>query len=217
MRWDLLAVAIALLSLAIVYWRDREIRRRLRGEFFGDCLNLFQACRVTQDDIYYPVLTGKYGGFDVRLEPVVDHIAWRKIPSLWLKVSVLRPVRHRGVFDLLMRPQAVEFYSPSGALEDRVPVPADWPQDAVVYTDDAAAMPSLQAVQPHIHIFADPKMKELVIAPGGVRLVYQVCQADRSHYAVLRQIEFPETRLRPDLAKRLIDSAIEIYESVAAA
>jgi hypothetical protein len=33
---------------------------------------------------------------------------------------------------------------------------------------------------------------------------------------VLRQIEFPESRLRPDLAKRLIDSVIDVYGSVAA-
>ena len=216
MRWDLLAVAIAVLSLVIVYRRDRAFRRRLRADFFTECLGIFQTYRVVQDDVYYPVLTGKYGGFDVRLEPIVDHIAWRKIPSLWLKVSVLRAVPHRGVFDLLMRPQATEFYSPSGDLEERVSVPADWPKDAVVYTNDVAQMPPLQAVQPHVHIFNDPKMKELVIAPGGVRLVYQVCQADRSHYAVLRQIEFPVTRLAPGLAKSLIDSAVEIYGSVAA-
>ena len=216
MRWDLLAVAIAVLSLVIVYRRDREFRRRLRGDFFTECLGLFQTYRVVQDDVYYPVLTGRYDGFDVRLEPIVDHIAWRKIPSLWLKVSVLRPVRHRGVFDLLMRPQATEFFSPSGDLDERVPVPSDWPKDAVIYTNDATAMPPLQTVQPHVHIFNDPKMKELVIAPGGVRLVYQICQADRSHYAVLRQVEFPVTRLAPVLAKSLVDSAIEIYGSVAA-
>jgi hypothetical protein len=162
------------------------------------------------------VLTGRYRGLDIRLEPIVDHVAWRKIPSLWLKVSVLQQVQRPGVFDLLMRPQGVEFYSPSGSLDYRVPLPPDWPRDAVLYTDDAETPPPLQAISPHIHLFADPRMKELVMTPAGTRLVFQVDQADRSHYTVLRQVKFEITRLAPHLAQSLIDSAIGIHGSVAA-
>jgi hypothetical protein len=161
-------------------------------------------------------LTGRYRGFDIRMEPVVDHMAARKLPSLWLKVSIVQPTSHRGVFDLLMRPQGVEFYSPSSALQYRVRVPSDWPKDAIVCTDDPESMPPLDAVQPHIHLFADPRMKELVVAPGGVRLVYQVDQGERSHYNVLRQAKFAQTRLSLPLAERLLESAIAIHSSLAA-
>src|SRR5262249_25333507 len=156
----------------------------------------------------------RYQGFDIRMEPVVDHMAARKLPSLWLKVSIVKPVSHRGVFDLLMRPQGLEFYSPSYALPHRVSLPSEWPKDAILCTNDAEAMPPLDAIQPHIHLFADPRMKELVIAPGGVRLVYQVDQGERSHYMILRQAKFAQTRLPRDLAEGLLDAAIKIYSSV---
>ena len=74
----LLGILAAIAALAWMYRRDLELRRRQRGRLFSACMELFQACRVVQDGPGYPVLTGRYRGVEVRLEPVVDHIAWRK-------------------------------------------------------------------------------------------------------------------------------------------
>jgi hypothetical protein len=202
--------------LVWLYRRDRERYRRLRGSFFAECLSLFESYRVVQDDVDFPVLDGRYRGAAVRLVPFVDHVAFRKVPSLWLKVTVRAPVRYRGVFDLLMRAQGVEFYSPADDLDHRLPLPAGWPAEATIRSDDPAAMPPFELIAPHIPLFADPRLKELLITPRGVRLVYQVQQALRSQYAVLRQAEFAENRLPADLARRLLDAALAIHAAVAA-
>ncbi len=151
------------------------------------------------------------------LEPVVDHVAFRKLPSLWLKVTLREPVRYAGTFDLLIRPRGAEFYSPFAELEYELPLPADWPRDAIVRGDDPAHMPPFEVIAPHVTYFADQRMKELLVTPRGVRFVYQISQADRSHYVVLRQMEFAAQRVPATLVRRLLDAAVDLHESVAVA
>jgi len=215
LRWDALAVVVvAVLVLAWLYRRDRERCRQRRGEFFADCLDLFQSCRVVQDDVDYPVLDGKYRGHAFRLEPIVDHLTFRKIPSLWLRVTLIAPVPYPGILDLLLRPRGGEFYSPADELSEAVALPPGWPADAEIRSDDPAHMPPLACIEPHLPLFADPRMKELLITPRGLRLVYQADQAQRTHYAVLRQIEFAEARLSAALLRRLMEAALRIHASV---
>jgi hypothetical protein len=218
LHWDILALgAAAILCLAWQYWRDRERQRKVRGAFFANCRALLERPEVTQDNLLFPVLTGRYEGLEVKLEPIVDDLAVRKLPSLWLKVSLIAPVRYAGAFDLLIRPRGTEFFSPAFDLPSEVRLPPGWPADAVIRSDDPASMPPAETLAQHLHLFEDARMKELLIAPRGVRLVYQADQAERSRYAVLRQSEFSEGRLAPDLARWLLDAATSVYRSVEAA
>jgi hypothetical protein len=113
-----------------------------------------------------------------------------------------------------MRLQGSEFYSPFGDLPHRVARPADWPADCAIASDDPPNMPPFDLLAPHIRLFADPRMKEMLVTPRGVRLVYQVQQAERVHYMVLRQIEFAQERLPASLATALLNATIELYRSV---
>jgi len=210
MTWDWATAAIVLCCLAGVYRYERSRCRRARAALFSECLDLFDAYRVTQDGAAYPVLVGTYRGVEVRLEAIVDDLAWRKLPSLWLKTTIFTSHAYRGVFDLLMRPRGAEFYSPSAHLEHHLPLPADWPRDALLCTDDPAAMPPLSVLSDHIAVFADPRMKEMVITPRGVRLVRQIRQAKRAHYAVLRQAEFEQKALERDVLAALLQAALAI-------
>ena len=217
MRWDVLAVAAAaLIALSWLYRRDRERFRRLRGGFFSGCLDLFEQYRVVQDDVDFPVLTGRYRGHEVRLEPIVDHMTMRKLPSLWLQVSLIAPVPYQGIFDLLVRPRGTEFYSPSIDLAHEMRLPPGWPSDAALRSDDPARMPPLAVMAQHRYLFEDPRLKEMLVTPKGVRLVYQVQQAERAKYAVLRQIEFLDNTLPPGLARRLLEATIAIRTSLIA-
>lgn len=216
MSWKIALVAcVAIVYLAHQYSRDRKRQRSLRGELFRDCMNLFSTCKVVQDGLLFPVLIGRYKRFNVKLEPVLDDMTIRKLPSLWLKVSLYAPVRYSGVFDLLVRPRGNEFYSPAFELPVEIKPPAGWPADAVIRSDDPCCMPPADELEKHLNLFDDPKMKELLITAHGVRLVYQCDQAERALYSVLRQCSFSSSRLSPDLARRLLDAAISVYGSVA--
>lgn len=208
------AVSVVIAMVAVLLYlnrRDRVQIKATRSAFFDACLPLFQQYQVTQDGIYFPVLTGTYSGFDVKLEPIADHIVIRKIPSLWLLVTVKAEVPYAGILDFIVRPQNVEFYSPSAKLETRLPVPESWPQHAWLRTDRAADIPPLDVVGRHMDFFDDTKAKELVISPRGVRLVYQARQSVRAHYMVLRQVHFDDLVLQPELVRELLDRAIALH------
>jgi hypothetical protein len=66
-------------------------------------------------------------------------------------------------------------------------------------------------------MFEDPRVKELLVTPRGVRIVYQIDQAERAQYLVLRQAQFADQPLGALLAERLLDRAIAIHRDLAGA
>jgi hypothetical protein len=203
----------ALLMLPALYARDSIRERRRRGGWFADALPLFDSYRVTQQSQSWPVLTGRYQGVEVRLEPVLDDMTWRKLPSLWLKATVLAPNPARGTLGLLVRARGGEFYSPTAEMVHRLPMPKAFPSDAMLCSDCAETAPLL-ALAGQIDAFDDPRMKELVITPRGVRLVYQAAQGERADYLVLRQARFAQDKGDAALIQSLLDRAMAIAAAV---
>jgi hypothetical protein len=210
------ATLVAILALAILpllYLRDLAREKRQRGMLFGSCLDLFDRYRVTQEGRNYPVLTGEYDGHPVRLEPVLDTMAARKLPSLWLKVTLLQPNPARPALSFLMRPDGNEFYSPNRDMAHRHSIPQTWPQNALFCTDGEGGDLDMR-LDTHMALFADPRAKELVASPHGVRLVYQIAQAERAHYLVLRQARFENPVADPATVRGLLDAAVRIAASL---
>jgi hypothetical protein len=195
----------AFLVLPAIYLRDSALERRRRADWFAPALSLFSSYRVTQHGKNWPVLFGGYCGRNVRLEPVLDDLTWRKLPSLWLKVTLLEPNPARGTYGFLVRARGGEFYSPTPDMKHRLPIPQHWPADALFCSDDREQAPKLD-----MSAFADPRMKELVVSPLGVRLVYQADQGERASYLVLRQARFAEPHANPVGVKALLDQLIAI-------
>lgn len=213
-RYDIAALcAVFALALWLIYRRDRARKKTARAAYFDDCKHVFEDCRIVQEGTDFPVLEGRHRGHHFRLEPIVDHMAVRKLPSLWLRVSLIGPLPVPGIVDFLARPQNTEFYSLSAGLPLSVRIPSDWPQHAMLRTDiEDRALP-LALLAPHRHVFDDPKTKELIVAPRGVRIVYQASQGERAYYMVLRQPEFGDPRLPAALALKLLEQVIAVYSS----
>jgi hypothetical protein len=207
-------LAAALLVLPLLMLRDSRHEKDRRAAYFNDALTLFDSYRVTQDGKAWPILTGRYRGMAIRLEPVPDDMTWRKVPSLWLKATLLSPNPSRGTLGILARPRGGEFYSPTPEMAHRLAIPAGWPADTLVCTDAMETLPDLEELTPELAVFEDPRMKDLVITPKGVRLVYQSAQAERAHYLVLRQAHFLNNKADAALVRALLDRAISIAASV---
>lgn len=212
------AIALATLLGLILWYMHRKHRCLIgvqRRAMFDDCLDLFESARITQDDVDFPVLVGRFKGHSIKLKPVPDYMVFRKIPSLWLLATVHSPIPYRAALDFLMRPQNVEFYSPSSTLTTQIfPNPPGWPREATLRTDDREHMPPIKRITPHMGLFDDPKTKELLITPRGVRIVYQADQARRAHYMVLRQQIFDNIRVQPALIRKLLNRAVAICEDL---
>lgn len=216
MRYDIAALAIVAAALLwMIHRHDRARIKATRGAYFEACRGLFEEAKIAQVDVGFPVLEGRFRGHRIRLEPVVDHIAVRKLPSLWLKVDVFGELPIGGTLDFLARPLNTEFFSPSDSLPTTLPIPPSWPQFAVMRTDIADRRVPVEALTPHMRIFADVRMKELLITPRGVRLVYQADQAERAHYMVLRQARFATDQVPADLVQALLERALGVYNTVA--
>lgn len=216
MKYEILALTAVLLAiLVLMYRRDRKRLRESRAAMYEDCVDLFESAGITQDDVGFPVLTGRYRGYEVKLEPIADYMAFRKVPSLWLLATVFADIPWGGTFDFLVRPQNVEFWSPAWSMKTRLPIPMGWPEFAIARSDGEGEPPPLDKLRPHGILFNDQKVKELLVTPKGVRIVYQADQAERAHYMVLRQLVFGNFRLAPDLVTRLLDRAISIHEDLA--
>jgi hypothetical protein len=216
LRYDVLIIAsLALICIVFVYRRDQDRLRKSRANFFDECLSMFENVEVRENGAHFPVLSGTYQGFDIRIEPIIDDMSVRKLPSLWLKLNLRAPVSYSSVLGILMRPRGTEFYSPAFELESEIEVPAGWPKDVLIRCDDPENAPPPSTLDRFYDLLHDPKCKELLIGPGGVRLIYQGAQAERAEYSVLRHTKFGASRLGADAARHLVNSLCAIYRSVA--
>jgi hypothetical protein len=121
-----------------------------------------------------------------------------------------------GVVDALASPQNTEFYSPWSSLPHQVQLP-DWPAHVVIRTDEPGHRVVLGAIHQHRNIFDDWCVKELLISPRGVRLVYRLQEGRRDLYLLLRQAAFAAVRVDLPLAQRLLDAGVRIYQDVESA
>ena len=63
-------------------------------------------------------------------------------------------------------------------------------------------------------LFGGPRAKELLITPKGVRMVWLLAEAERGRYGLLRQAEFGDARIEPDLLRTILERLILIRQSI---
>jgi len=216
LRYDV--VALLLLAVAVLVWIYRRDKRRFEAEramLLGEAQALLTGAEQSRAANEYPKVSGRYRGHAVTIDAVLDTIAVRKLPSLWLRVTVLADIPFSGACDILARAHNVEFYSPAAAMEHVLSLPAGWPDHLTVKTDDPAAMPPEAILARHIQIFReDERMKELLVTPRGVRMVWQAAEGARAEYMVLRQAAFGPVVVPRARLQALLDAAVALAEEL---
>jgi hypothetical protein len=114
----------------------------------------------------------------------------------------------------MMRPTAATTFSNFDLLPITLRNPGGFPDGAVVRTDDPHHVLPFPIVAPHLDVFQDPKAKELLITPNGVRLVWLLAEADRARYGVFRDAHFGAVELDPELLRDLLDRLIALRQSI---
>jgi len=208
----LVVAAVAGAALVWMYRQDLRRASARRRSAFEQCRGLLDDAVLTQDGQDYPTLAGYRDGVQVELRLLADTIQLRKLPVLWLLVTLRRPVRVEGAFDMMLRPDNSEYYSAHDRLRQVVPTPRDWPEEAVLRTDTPGMTSALIArLDSHVRAFAaNGRGKELFLSPKGIRLVYRIDESQRGHYLVTRQPLFEHDRLERATAAMLIDRAFAI-------
>nr|WP_298681733.1 hypothetical protein [uncultured Dongia sp.] len=218
MTSDILAILLLIgLPLVLLVWlnrRDQARRRHSRSALYALTYDLFQSYRVEQTGADFPTMTGRYRDRDFHLDAIIDTLTFRRLPVLWLRVSLLEALPGMATTDILVRAQNNEFYAPGNDLPYQLPVPAHWPDGTHAKTDDPARAPSRELLERHMDFFALPQAKELLVTPKGVRLVSMIDQGERAEYLVLRIADFRGNQVSAEALRDMMDRCIGLSDDL---
>jgi len=215
----LLALAAAIAGTGFLYVLTRNImdsreRAARRAAFLDDVQTLFSGGlkKVSADG--FPRLSGTYRGLTFDIQVVPDTLNFRKLPSLWLLVTLPEPLPVRATFDLMMRPRGVELFSKHTDLPVQMAADPAFPHDCSVRTDAPEFLPRRQLLLKHTAILENPYAKELLISPKGLRIVWLAEEANRGNYLLFRDSEMGLSPFPSANAKPLLDYLIDLREDL---
>jgi hypothetical protein len=203
----------AVLVLAAIQTRHRRNVGRARRAVLRHVEGLFTEVTVTQDGIGYPSLRGRWNGHWLKLDLVVDTLAMRQLPTLWMLVSVLRPLPVRTPIDITLRPRSSDIVSAGTAFAYEHDPPAGWPADIRVTTPEPA-LPPLEVLDRFVELLEQPSTKGLLIAPGGIRIVHALASGAVGQYRVTRRPKFAFA-VEPERVEALLCMADAVADRVA--
>jgi len=195
------------------YKKDVNDKKQARSCVFDECNSLLQQPLASLDKANLPVLYGDYAGYKVHLSVVEDTLGWRKIPPLWLLIKVIANNPSHGTLDFIARPANNEFYSPSWQWDGSMTIPAAWPQHAILkYLKQPVDLALLDNDVPEL--FADTKMKELLVTPVMTRLTYMIKQGERGEYLLMRNAVYNNSPVSKDVVESLLKKAVAIRRNM---
>lgn len=202
----LISIAAAVTALSIMAVREHRNALKLRNSLFDSVASLFKDPSITLAGDQFPVLTGRIAdGRQIKLELIADTLVFRRLPQLWLKMTLREPAEcDRPSIGVLARPTGAEFYSIVHGFQEWFAPPQT--EAALLMRGDADASPRdiERAGALFQGLLLDPTVKEAAITPRGVRLVRQVGQGDRGAHLLLRQVHFPDHTISFDLVRNAI-------------
>lgn len=218
----MMALLGALAGTAFLYTlyrhaQDSRARSARRAAFLDEVQTLFSGGLKVITPDGFPRISGSYQGLTFDIQAVPDTLNVRKLPTLWVLVSLAEPMPVRGTLDIMMRPRGVEYFSRHAALPVQMEPDPGLPHDCTVRTDAPDALPPRDILLKHAGILEDPLAKELVISPKGLRLVWLAEEAHRGRYLIFRDSEmglapFPASALKP-----LLDHLARLRQDLIAA
>jgi hypothetical protein len=129
-------------------------------------------------------------------------------------ITLPEPQPVDATFDLMMRAAGPSTFSNFDFLEHVIPRPGDFPEHAMIRTDDPSKAPAPAKILPHLDLFFGTQAKELLISPKGLRIVAQAAQADRARYTVLREASFGDVVIDADLTISCLHTLLELQKSL---
>lgn len=204
--------------LYVLYRHRQEARARAgrRAAFLDEVQTLFSGGLKKVNLDGFPRISGEYEGFTFDIQAVPDTLNVRKLPTLWLLVSLPMPLPVTSTFDMMMRPRGVETFSNHSRLPVQITVDAAFPHDCTVRTDDPQGLPPRDLLLRHLAMFDDPRAKELIISPRGLRIVWLAEEAQRGRYLIFRDSEMGLTPFPAAAAKPLLDYLIALRKDILA-
>lgn len=186
-----------------------------RASLFDEAACHFVGNRVAVGEDFFPVLTGILAdGCEWKAEIVADSLVPRRLPQLWLKLTLFKSGAHHGpTLGVLARPTGTEFYSVVQDFPERLEPPFVSSAPMVMRGRNIHRRDLDRMGDTFRMLLADPTLKEAAITPRGARIVRQIAEGRRGAHMVFRQMRFPVQSVPP----ALITTALAEAERLSAA
>jgi hypothetical protein len=215
MKFLIWALVIAIGCGIAVRLRGQSAKRfAVRGRYFSGVEGLFAAPIVALAPTGFARLSGRYQGALFDLQVVPDTLTYRKLPALWLLVTLAEPTPARATLDVMLRPRGVEPFSNFRDLAVQIATPSGFPEDCAIRSDAPEAAPPAELVLKHLLSLDADLLKELVISPTGLRLVWLAEEADRTRYLAFRDSEMGKAPLAPALLEPLLAALLALRDDL---
>lgn len=217
-RWFLLPLALGLL-----WWFAATLRRTIaasrsltagRAGWLDEVAPLLQDPSRILDPSGFPRLTGTYAGQRFELRAIPDSLTFRKLPALWLLVTLTEPQKSLGEARIMARASGQETFSTFADLPLGIALPPGFPPHCTLRADSPAALPPPAVMQDLARGFSDPAWKEAVVSPNGLRLVRLAEEAERGPYLIYRDASLGRSACAPAMARAMLDRLITLSETL---
>jgi hypothetical protein len=220
-RWLLLPVAIALAFSFIAtirrMWREAAQGRADRAAYLSPLLPLLADPRMRLEPSGFPRLAGRYVGHTVDFQAVPDALIFRKLPALWLLVTLTEPQPLAGETRIMVRPSGLEPFSTFAQLPTETTPPLGFPPHCVVRTTAPAHLPPIHVIATLVPLLEDPALKEIVLSPTGLRLVRLAEEAPKAAYLLFRESDLGRTPVSAAAVLPMLETLIELARELARA
>lgn len=210
----MMVAAVCLALLGFHTFRAARLRRRLRGAYFDLCQPLLADSQIQEAPTGFPRLSGHYKGVPCNIQAAPDTLTFRKLPALWVLITLPCPLPVRASFDLMVRPTGVETFSGFHRLPEQIAIPNGFPGDCAIRTDDSDHLLPEYVIRPYLALFNNPRIKELLISPKGLRIVFLAEEADRSRYLIFRDAEMGRTPVDPQQIAPLLERLLALKTDI---
>jgi hypothetical protein len=213
----LLAALIAGGSIIGAMARRQQLNaKRARARLLDDACTALDHSKIRLGLDGFPVLEGLHRGRPCRVELIADSMTAGRLPQLWLVVTRQQAHENLSSLGMLIRPNAGDFFSITQGFNSALTAPACFPPNVLVRGRDAGSQATLKAVSESAGkiLLEDSRIKELVIGPGGSRIVWQAGEGDRGNHQFLRQMRFLDTALGADVVTERIAVLDDISRSL---
>jgi hypothetical protein len=197
MNFKLAVIAVAVAYLLIKRTMAKaERQKQIPNLLFAKVKSLFTEVEIKPgESVGSHILVGTYQGHHFELKTITDTLNTRKLPSLWLMVTLKTPIPIKHTLDMMLRPASSSTFSNFDFLPFTIPTLSEFPQHAVLRSDNDQAPFDLNVLRPILTFFNNPRAKEFLATPNGLRLVTQLSEAERGRYVVAREARFDSTTI----------------------
>ena len=206
-----LGLAIAVLWLMVRLTQAGQTRAAARAGYFSAVAGMFTAVVVRVEPSGFARMSGVWNGVRFDLQAVPDTLTFRKLPALWVLVTLTEPVAIATELHIMARPGQSDVFSTFDKMPASVALPDGFPEFCALRCLNASGLPDQAVMMDQAPLFAGGLVKELVISPKGLRLVILAEEADRGAYLLFREAEMGRQPLAPARLLPLLQALLKLH------